>query len=76
MITGLLFSVIPPFYPLEAEARGLGPMQYGAVFAAEHLACLARTFCRLLSLLFKGNQSSLYSENICCYRFLLPFSGG
>ena len=40
MVTGLLFSAVPPFYPSEALARGLGPHRYGLAFAAAHLATL------------------------------------
>ena len=35
---GLLLSLQPPFYPLEAEKKGATPSQYGFVFGIANLA--------------------------------------
>ena len=35
---GLLLSLQPPFYPLEAELKGATPSQYGFVFGIANLA--------------------------------------
>ena len=37
-VWGLIISLLPPFYPREAELRGANPAQYGFVFGAANLA--------------------------------------
>lgn len=37
-VWGLLISLIPPFYPMEAEGKGATPSQYGFVFGIANLA--------------------------------------
>ena len=37
-VWGLIISLLPPFYPREAELRGATPAQYGFVFGAANLA--------------------------------------
>ena len=37
-VWGLIISLLPPFYPREAERRGATPAQYGFVFGAANLA--------------------------------------
>ena len=38
VVWGLLISLLPPFYPKEAELKGATPSQYGFVFGSANLA--------------------------------------